>query len=174
MITNEPVVFDEMINKLTEMKQVSIQLKNMQDEMQSIKSQVNKVSEQQEDNTNKINKLDDLTNVIEWDKSLMKELAKTVKSRCFKFTGSEHTPEYKLLYGTYSRACNNHIRNIFNVNSVTKINVSDFNTALTAAKNWTPTQKLEDKRIKTLVKLQESNQLSESISKALDIYLNNN
>ena len=117
--------------------------------------------------------LKDKTEVIEWEKHLMKELQDTVRKRCHKLTGSKHTATYKLFYGAYSSSCNKHIKTIFNVNSVGKIKVDDITTALHAVRNWYPTQKIVDNRLRILVKEQENSHLSKEKSKMLDDYLSN-
>ena len=132
-----------------------------------------KIEKEIKETKNDVVNLKDKTEVIEWEKHLMKELQDTVRKRCHKLTGSKHTATYKLFYGTYSSSCNKHIKTIFNVNSVGKIKVDDITTALHAVRNWYPTQKIVDNRLRILVKEQENSHLSKEKSKMLDDYLSN-
>lgn len=119
----------------------------------------------------RIRKQEDITDIIQWDNIKVKELQEAVKARCHYHTGAKHNPKYILFYRSFSIHCNNHIKNIFGVNSTLKLKNEDFHSALKAVKNWRPFQKDIDKRLHNLIRRQEKGLLTNVQDRALNLYM---
>lgn len=120
---------------------------------------------------NRLSKQEGITDIIQWDNIKVKELQDAVRARCHYHTGNKHNPKYILFYRSFSIQCNNHVKDIFGVNSTLKLKNDDFQSALKAVNNWRPLQKNIDRRIHTLINRQEKGLLDEVEDRALNLYM---
>jgi hypothetical protein len=89
-----------------------------------------------EDTKQTLTHLKKVTYVLATDDGKMREITKLMQSSTYKYTKGKNTLADKLFHRSIVNGAYKHLYNIYQINSYKRINIDDFNEAITSIKKW--------------------------------------